>query len=235
MPGDLAPPATAPDAAPPASTPMGLAAPSSTGAVPPDPRRVDRAPEAASLRAPSGTSARPRWAIGGEGQALAGLVPGTAIGGGGFVEVTGAVHGYLVPSFRVSLSATTTRADLAPPVGAQLDWFLGRIEACPLRFVWIPELALSVCAGLDAGVLRSTGIGLERNGTSGRPWFAPALLARLGWSWTDALFGEAGGGLTAPLNRYSFNFQQAGVSVPPFQQIPVLAATLQVDAGYRFR
>ena len=120
------------------------------------------------------------------------------------------------------------------PIGAQLEWFVGRLEACPLRFAWSSEFALSICAALDAGVLRSRGFGLETNGTQVRPWLAPDALGRVAWSPPGAFFIEAGGGLMAPVTRYSFSFQQSG-ETEALRRIPAVAPTLELDAGYRFQ
>ncbi len=90
------------------------------------------------------------------------------------------------------------------------------------------------CAALDAGVLRSDGTGLTNALTDVRPWLASAALGRLTWSAFANVFIEGGGGVTAQVTRYSFSFREAGVSEPPLHQIPLFAATLDVDAGYRF-
>jgi hypothetical protein len=105
---------------------------------------------------------------------------------------------------------------------------------CPFRLAEVSNLVLSICAALDAGVLRSIGMGLQHVGIEVRPWLAPAALGRVGWSPPGAFFVEGGGGLMAPLTRYSFYFQQSGVSEAPLHRIPLVAPNLQVDAGYRF-
>ncbi len=201
---------------------------------PAEPHAATSPEAAAPARASAGPAERTRWALGGEGQSVAGLVPGWGIGGGVFLDATGLAHGALVPSFRASLFALATRAALAGAIGAQLEWFVGRLEACPLRFAWSSEFALSICAALDAGVLRSRGFGLETNGTQVRPWLAPDALGRVAWSPPGAFFIEAGGGLMAPVTRYSFSFQQSG-ETEALRRIPAVAPTLELDAGYRFQ
>ena len=47
-------------------------------------------------------------------------------------------------------------------------------------------------------------------------------------------FVEAGGGVTMQVTRYSFYFERSGIPQAPFQRIPLLGATLDLDAGYRF-
>ncbi len=232
--GEGAPASPPSDAPRPASATVGRVAPP---AQPPrtqaEPHGVP-SPEAAPARAPSGPAERTRWALGGEGQSVAGLIPGWGIGGGIFVDATGPGRGDLVPSFRASLFALATHAALLGAVGAQIEWFVGRVEACPLRFAWTSEFALSICAALDVGVLRSRGVGLENDGTDVRAWLATVALGRVAFSPPGAFFVEAAGGLIAPVTRYSFSFQQSG-ETEALRRIPAVAPTLELDAGYRFR
>jgi hypothetical protein len=237
--GDATPP-QAPAPAPPAppesarKSTAAVAPPLSHPPSAPAPLPAEPSSETARAPAASGSARRVRWAIGIDSHWLAGLVPGSPFGGGAFVDVAGRARGYLVPSFRVSLVATTARVDFAQAIGAELDWFVSRLEACPIRFAWPRAGALSLCAALDAGVLRSDGTGLTNALTDVRPWLASAALGRLTWSAFANVFIEGGGGVTAQVTRYSFSFREAGVSEPPLHQIPLFAATLDVDAGYRF-
>jgi hypothetical protein len=178
------------------------------------------------------SSAAVSWALGAEGQSLAGLVHGSGVGGGGFVDVTGSARG-LIPSFRASFFAVMTRATFSGAVGADLEWYVVRMEACPIRFAGTSDLGLSLCAALDVGILHSSGIGLQTDGTQMRPWFAPAVLGRVVWSPTDTVLLEAGVGPTVPVTRYSFYFEQSGRSEAPLQRILPVAVTLGVNAGYR--
>jgi hypothetical protein len=247
---ELAPPVTEPpsspaaggpstnppaDAAVPTGPPVDRVAPSAPHpSVSPEPRSADRLPAAASAPATPGPTHRVRWAVGVQWDALGGLVPGWGIGGGAFVDATGPARGPLVPSFRASVSALSTRVAFAGAVGAELEWFVATLETCPLRLAATSEMGVSLCAALDAGALRSTGSGLQTNGTEVRPWVAPAALGRVAWSPRGPFFFEGEGGLMAPLTRYSFYVQQSGMSDPPLHRIPFAAATFHVNAGYRF-
>jgi hypothetical protein len=173
------------------------------------------------------------WAMGVEGEALAALVPAWGIGGGAFVDVAGRAHGNLVPALRGSLFAMGNRAQFAGQVGADLSWFVARVQACPLRFVLETQVALSLCAGLDGGILRSGGTGLQRITTEVRPWFAAVALGRVAWPRTGRFFLEGTGGLVAPFTRYSFYYSDAGLP-NTVHQIAFLGASLGIDAGYRF-
>lgn len=232
--GDVAPAKPPSDAPPPAGPSIGLLVP--TAQLSPSargPRAPDPAAESPSTRAPSAPAHPPRWALGVEGQSLGGLVHGWGIGEGAFVDVTGSAHGHLVPSLRASLFTVPTRVTFSGAVGATLNWYVARIGACPLRFAGSSDLWLSLCAALDVGMLRSTGFGLQNDGTQVRPWLASALFGRVGWSPDDAFVLEAGAGPTVPVTRYSFYFEQSGQSQAPLQRILPVAATLEVDAGFR--
>jgi hypothetical protein len=184
--------------------------------------------------AASGPPEPMRWAIGAAGHLLGGLLPTWRVGGGAFVDLSGTSTGVVVPSFRVSAFAVTSHVDFTSGVGAQLDWFVARLEGCPLRFPWQPPWSFSLCAALDTGILRSSGAGLTTHVTGVRPWLAPAALGRLTWSSPTNFFVEGGGGVSVQTTRYSFYFQHGGVSQPSFPRLPLLAATLTLDAGYRF-
>lgn len=191
---------------------------------------VPASTEAAVYKPP----ARMRWAIGAAGHLLGGLLPTWRVGGGAFVDLAGTSTDVVVPSFRVSMFAVTAHLDFTSTVGTELDWFVARLEGCPLRFRWQPPWSFSLCAALDAGVLRSSGAGLTTRVADSRPWLAPAALGRLTWSSPTNLFVEGGGGVSVQTTRYSFYFQQGGVSQPSFPLLPLFAATLTLDAGYRF-
>jgi hypothetical protein len=229
-----APVVVPPDPALPTTAPAGAVTPAvQRPPAPPPERPADRAPAIVSAPA-TGSTDRLRWAVGGEGHVLAGLVPALGFGGGGFVDVTGTQHGHLVPSFRVAAFVADARVAFSSVVGATIDWFVARLEACPVRFAWTREWALSACAALDAGVIRSNGSGLTFQVADDQPWFAGAAIGRMSWSPPGDFFVEAGGGVTVQVTRYSFYFERSGVPQAPFQRIPLLGATLDVDAGYRF-
>jgi hypothetical protein len=227
-------PALSSDAPPPPGPSIALVAPTAQPSPSArEPRAPDPSAESPSTRPLSASAHELRWAVGVQGESLAGLVHAWGIGGGGFVDVTGKAHGLLIPSLRASFFAVMTRVAFGGGVGAELESYVARMEVCPVRFAGSLHLALSLCAALDVGLLRSTGVGLQNDGTQIRPWLAPVVLGRVGWSPADAFFLEAGGGATVPVTRYSFYFDQAGPSEAPLERILPVAATLEVDAGYR--
>jgi hypothetical protein len=64
-----------------------------------------------------------------------------------------------------------TRYDVLPMVGADTNAFIGGARACfaPYSSAWG---AAHVCGGLDAGVLRAEGFGLETSTSATKPWGA---------------------------------------------------------------
>lgn len=211
--------------APPANEAPPPAMPSSRAALPATSDSVETLPDN-----------KLRLAVGVEGEALAGIVPDTGVGGGAFVDLTRESPGPLVLSLRASLLSTAANPSFDSSVGAQLVWILARLEACPLRFPLDESVALGFCAALDAGALRSQGQRLASRGSDTRPWLAPAALARLMWEVTPGAWIEGSGGLTFPLDRYSFYYQRGGsLENVQVSQAPVVGGVLALGAGYRFQ
>jgi hypothetical protein len=188
-------------------------------------------------RLPSPPRSRLRFSVGAMGEASAGFVPGTAAGGGFFVDVERVETLPLVVSFRLTLSATDADASFAPSVAAHLTWLVARIEACPLRLSIADPLTISLCASMEAGALRSNGEGLASVGSQTDPWLAPGASARVAWpipggegSWV-----EGSAGLSVPLERYSFYYEQGGtLDRRDVATVAAVGSLLAVGAGYRF-
>jgi hypothetical protein len=202
----------------------------------PKPVTPDGAIDAHSGAVASESTPHPRWAMGGGGEALVGLAPVWGLGGGVFVAVEGKARGHFVPAFRASFSTAAASAEFPQATGAGLVWLLAGFEACPLRFAWSTELSTSFCGELQGGVLHSGGAsaGLQRNYDAYMPWVAAGALSRVAWAVSDHWFVEGAAGLTVPLIRYHFYFQDAyNQSVTVYEFKPV-GATLGMLTGYRF-
>lgn len=203
------------------------------------PKRSPSAPDpAGGLPSSAEALSRPaqqwRWGFGVDGQMLAGFVPEWAAGGGVFVDLAGTGAGPLVPSFRVSLLAAATQAFFESGVGAHLTWLTARIEGCPAR-LRLASLVATVCLKLDTGLLLSDGTGLADADGNGRPWLVPGALGRLTWPSHGGPWIEGAAGLGVPLERYSFYYQQAGVTgATEVFRVPAVGAELGLGAGYRF-
>lgn len=232
------PPAATAETAENSATPPGAGtAPTVSPSVPPPIVTVPPAAPTpvAETAAPEKTSSHFRWSIGAEGQALAGLVPAWAFGGGAFVALENDDEGALSPSFRITPWVAVTSATFAGNLGADLTWFAARAEVCPVRPTLAPAVRLAACAGLDAGVLWSSGTGVDHPDTHPNVWFSPLALGRLEWSLSSELRAEIGAGVTVPLDRPQFSFEpSAGAAPSPLFQIRAMGALLTLGAAYRF-
>jgi hypothetical protein len=120
-------------------------------------------------------------------------------------------------------------------VGAEVVWFLGRLQICPARIGFGERFTLNGCLALDAGTIRVKGIGLDHPNTDYKPWFAPGTLARFAWLLPSGLQLELGGGVALPLRRYPFTYVPADASQPKeLYQPSVVGGTLTVGVAYRF-
>jgi hypothetical protein len=97
------------------------------------------------------------WAIGVQGQMLAGVAPSPAIGAGATLDYVSDRERVVAAGLRFALSASTTSPTFAEGVGAQLLWVWARGEVCPFHFRVASALRLAPCLGLDAGFCASRG------------------------------------------------------------------------------
>jgi hypothetical protein len=177
-----------------------------------------------------------QWAMGGGAEAVLDLAPGMALGAEIFASVEGKASGHFVPAFRTSFMAAGASARFNEAMGADLVWLLAGFEACPFRFAWSSEVALSLCAGLEGGALHSGGAstGLQQNADVYKPWVAPAALGRFTWAWSAHWFVQGAIGFTVPLIRYQFYYQDMYGQMPVVYRVPPLGAKLGIETGYRF-
>jgi hypothetical protein len=184
---------------------------------------------------PSRPTPRWRWGSGADGQMLAGFVPGSAAGGGAFVDLSGTNAGLLVPSFRVSVFAAATQVSFGSGVGAQLTWLTARVEGCPAK-LRLASLVATACLKLDAGLLVSEGTRLPNADENSHPWVVPGALGRLTWPSDAGPWIEGAVGFGVPLERYTFYYQLGGVTgaTEAVFRVPALGAELALGAGYRF-
>jgi hypothetical protein len=216
-------------------TPSGGSTPRAASAPPPGASdATESETESDSDEPTSPTSRRMRWAVGVDGQTLAGFVPNWGLGGGVFADLASEGSGVFAPSLRASAFAVATNAPFTAGVGSLITWLYARIEACPIRLPLADSLAIRVCAALDAGILRSEGIRLANANTETRPWFAPGALGRAQWALPGDLWVELEGGLSVPLMRYVFNYQDGPSNVVDVSKIRAAGAALDLGVGYHF-
>ena len=191
------------------------------------------APPAAPVDAPR-TGAGLRWEVGASADALVGIVPSPAFGGGVFAAASPRAAGGWRPNGRASLLAFAASPTFERGVGADLLWAMARLEACVTRAL-VDELALGACAAFDAGVLHSRGTGVDHRDFGTHGWFAPGVLGRVEWAPGGRVVFTATGGVTVPLHGYPFTYVDAsGANFTPFS-MPTSAGLAEVAVGYRFR
>ena len=146
-----------------------------------------------------------------------------------FFEIIGDRQGALVPGLRVSF-AWTRDARVGTAYGeADFSWYVGRIEACPLRLGSV-AVSLSSCVTFDAGALRVVGQNAPPSTARTRPWMSTGLNARGSarlWRW---LFAEVEVGAAAPWIKDRWLF----VDGTAIQSAPPISAWIGAGLGCRF-
>jgi hypothetical protein len=177
----------------------------------------------------------PRWGVGLQGQTAAVLGNQWESGGGAFVDLAIGGENPFGGSFRASVSVAAANPSFGQGVGAEIVWLSAGVQTCASSRLFGVALALQLCAGVDAGVLRTRGAGLANDASDARPWVAPGALGRIQWSLPGGAWVEAGGGVSVPLVRYVFYYQRAGgLGDADSSRISSLAAALTLGVGYRF-
>lgn len=183
--------------------------PTSSGSSPP-PRTppVPKRPVPPPIVSREATPAvRYRWILGAQGHVLGGFTPAPALGGGGTLGLESDGAGPLAPSFRLAPWVATTRAVFASNIGARLLWYGARLEICPVRPWLASRVRAEACAGVDAGLMHSSGFGVDHEDTKSSAWIAPMALGRLAWAVAGGFRTEFGVGAAVPVRRYSFDFE----------------------------
>lgn len=136
-----------------------------------------------------------------------------------FADVSlGPREGVLAPAVRAAVQRSLDVDRFASIGGATLVWTSAGLDACPLRIVVAPPLALRPCAGGSIGVLDATGTGFTGTVSRSRPWATISALGRLVWEPLPWLELELELGVIAPLYRESFFFAP---SVAVYEAPPV--------------
>jgi hypothetical protein len=180
-------------------------------------------------------AATPVWSLGAALGSLVGAMPSVALGGGAFVGFAPDADDPLVPSFRVGALAEFASPSFAGGIGADVSWWVSRLEACPLRPRLASTFAVELCAAVDAGVFHSIGRGLDHTEGATRGWLAPGAEARLVWAPAVGPFVEIGGGAVVPVRRYPLYYQAPGAPETGVWEMPRVAGTLALRAGWGFR
>ena len=114
------------------------------------------------------------------------------------------------------------RAPAGPGLGIDLRLVTATVAGCPAVTLGAGPLQgrLSLCLGLEAGVMTGTGVGTEITRTATQPWLAALLGTHLVWSVHSRLGIGVAIDLTASITRpafildgYAFGFRASALSV----------------------
>lgn len=225
-------------AAAPVSSVAPPVAPTASAPVPPPPPQVppERLPPPEMPAPDESPPSDFRWSIGAQGQALGGLTPKLAFGAGAFVALSDASSNTFAPSFRFTPWFAMTHAIFEGALGADITWYVARLEACPVTPRASPALRLEACLGMDGGLIYTVGLGVDHPDSQVNGWLAPLLAGRLLWSVAESVRIDVGLGATVPLRRYPFVFTPGGSNTPQkFHELAPLGGFLTLGVAYEFQ
>jgi hypothetical protein len=226
---------TAPTPAPPSGAP----APSPAPTPPPVLAALPPSPPAGSSMAAPGEAPSPvthghaRWTFSaGAGVSVTGAVaPDPIPSVAAFLETRFDLGGLWAPALRLGFErAPGSTFEASGGTSASLDWSVGTLHVCPLRWQLGP-LALVPCARVAAGVLHGQGVQIAQPRDESRPWLDAGLIGDARWTPLRPLFLELYGGLIIPLLRDRFHFDTPDVTI---HQVPDLGGVAGADVGLSF-
>jgi len=208
--------------APPPPPPPGLAP-----ALAPAPTPVPLAPTS-----PAPALSRSRWtgAAGASFVIFAGVSPDALTGGGVFGEIEYRARGVIIPSARLTVSASENGAFEARK--ASFILLTGRADVCPVRF-GTEAASIRACLAGDLGALRGEGIVVPHPDVAVGFWADGGALLRARWApLAGWFFIEAEAGLLVPAIRKQFVFEKPIYDVDqPFSVVGIGSFA----AGVRFQ
>ncbi|HTB75126.1 MAG TPA: hypothetical protein VK762_17870 [Polyangiaceae bacterium] len=195
-------PTTDPESVP-TPIPSPTVAPKSTPASPPEP-----GPATAPLHPPRPVS------LGAVALSVFGPAHGAGFGGGAFVDLRWRPQGLFRPSLSLGAAVVGERPSFGDAIGADLTWYLARVEFCPARAGLGARLEVAPCAAVDGGALHASGIGVAPVATDLRAWAAPGMAGKLAWRIAERLRTDLTASLLFPLDAYRFDVLRPGASQP---------------------
>jgi hypothetical protein len=133
-----------------------------------------------------------------------------------FLEIVDDRPGVFVPALRLSF-AWTRDARVGVTYGAaDFSWYVGRVEACPLR-VGSGAASLTWCATFDGGAVKVVGEDASASTARLRPWVSSGVSARGSVRLLRWVFAELELGAAAPWfkDRWVFADGSSIHTVPP--------------------
>ena len=222
----LAPLHAAPASPPPAPTPPTPPTPPASTPVPrtTTPPRPPAGPTPPPSP-PSPPSPPGPWSAGVEVGAMSGLGPRLSPGVGLWIQRNlGPLH------LRLGAGYWPHGTAEAGPFRARFTASLVDLVGCLARPLG-RELEGAACGGLHAGVLEAQGQQIDEPRAEQRPWLAPRVGGRLRWSPETGGLVELNMGVTAPIFRDSFLFENPSVQI---HRPPAVGFWGSVGGGFTF-
>jgi len=131
----------------------------------------------------------------------------------------------------VRIGAATAGGSIDTGAGrAELRWWVGQLETCPLRVSPAPSVVIRPCLGAEAGVLSAEGSGIGSASDSRTAWVAGRATGTLSLALGAGFFVLARAGVVVPVSRPRFLFDPGEVLFRP----PAVAPLLGIGGGVTF-
>jgi hypothetical protein len=170
-----------------------------------------------------------RVALGGGPNLALGALPGLAVAGGAFFEVTRRDAPLFSPSIRLAFEHSLSNSTPAGSGSATFRRNVGVVEGCLLRFA-TPTFEIAGCAELEIGSLAATTTQIINPKSDASLWLGAGVGARGSLAIVGPLFLDAGLSGVFALTRHDF-FIQPNVTI--FQPA-ILGLRTSVGLGLRF-
>jgi hypothetical protein len=176
-----------------------------------------------------------RWGAVLRGGGASGVGPGVVPVWSGAVDLARIDAGIVAPAFRLSwLQGEGGGAGAGTAVQARFRWTAGRLEGCPVRLAIVGPLAAYPCALFEAGALGAAGIAAYAPSSSTRPWLAPGVLGRFQVDVLGGVLVELEGGVSFPLYRDTYHFNNAPLTSVTAFSVPVAGGFFGAGVGAHF-
>lgn len=169
--------------------------------------RPERSPSPAPAPQPSRrsrlTPATRAWSVGAQGSLRSAVAPKALVALGAYVKVDVRSGIFADASAKLSVQRGQQTAHLEQG-GAKFSWLDAHADACLWKLALSRAARLAPCAGIDAGVLRVSGVDAPNAESVTRPWLSLGGLLRLELRPTAWFAVEPEAGLGFPVVRDSF-------------------------------
>jgi hypothetical protein len=134
-------------------------------------------------------------------------------------------------SFGLELAWLQAPTQTVQSASADFRFLVARPSGCPVMTALDASLALGPCVVAELGVVTGRGSEISAARTQNRFWASFEVLLRLDVALGESWFAEAEGGVTLPLTRYRFVFEEPHTTVHP---VPAAAGVAALKLGVRY-